>query len=165
MEKTLESPLECKEIKPVNSKGYQPWIFTESVAVKRKKAEWVFMSSFPENKEYKENSEQAWTFFFSLMPPNSEGNCSLFCRLTWQKLDFGTSFLCCGGGGCSVTQFCLTLFNPWTATCQASLWRTGKPDMSQSTGLHRVGHDLVSYQQQYAHTAQLVLKYIIQWNF
>ena len=28
LEKTLESPLESKEIKPVNLKGYQPWIFT-----------------------------------------------------------------------------------------------------------------------------------------
>ena len=27
MLKTLESPLDCKEIKPVNSKGKQPWIF------------------------------------------------------------------------------------------------------------------------------------------
>ena len=27
LEKTLGSPLECKEIKPVNSKGNQPWIF------------------------------------------------------------------------------------------------------------------------------------------
>ena len=26
--KTLESPLDSKEIKPVNPKGYQPWIFT-----------------------------------------------------------------------------------------------------------------------------------------
>ena len=26
-EKTFESPLDCKEIKPVNSKGNQPWIF------------------------------------------------------------------------------------------------------------------------------------------
>ena len=25
---TLESPLDCKEIKPVNPKGNQPWIFT-----------------------------------------------------------------------------------------------------------------------------------------
>ena len=28
LEKTLESPLDCKEIKPVNSKRYQSWIFT-----------------------------------------------------------------------------------------------------------------------------------------
>ena len=27
LEKTFESPLECKEIKPVNCKGNQPWIF------------------------------------------------------------------------------------------------------------------------------------------
>ena len=27
MEETLESPLDCKEIKPVNPKGNQPWIF------------------------------------------------------------------------------------------------------------------------------------------
>ena len=26
MEKTLESPLDCKEIKPINPKGNQPWI-------------------------------------------------------------------------------------------------------------------------------------------
>ena len=29
LEKTLESPLDCKEIKPVNPKGYQPWIFND----------------------------------------------------------------------------------------------------------------------------------------
>ena len=28
LEKTLESPLDCKEIKPVNPKGNQSWIFT-----------------------------------------------------------------------------------------------------------------------------------------
>ena len=27
LEKTLESPLDCKEINPVNPKGNQPWIF------------------------------------------------------------------------------------------------------------------------------------------
>ena len=26
LEKTLESPLDCKEIQPVNSKGDQPWV-------------------------------------------------------------------------------------------------------------------------------------------
>ena len=28
LEKTLESPLDCKEIQPVLSKGDQPWVFT-----------------------------------------------------------------------------------------------------------------------------------------
>ena len=30
LEKTLESPLDCKEIKPVNPKGNQPGIFIGS---------------------------------------------------------------------------------------------------------------------------------------
>ena len=29
LEKTLESPLDSKEIKPINPKGHQPWIFIE----------------------------------------------------------------------------------------------------------------------------------------
>ena len=29
LEKTPESPLDCKETKPVNPKGIQPWIFIE----------------------------------------------------------------------------------------------------------------------------------------
>ena len=32
MEKTLESPLDCKEIKPVNPKENQPWIFIDAEA-------------------------------------------------------------------------------------------------------------------------------------
>ena len=33
LEKTLESPLDCKEIQPVNTKGDQPWIFIERTDV------------------------------------------------------------------------------------------------------------------------------------
>ena len=31
LEKILESPLDCKEIKPVNPKGNQSWIFIRSL--------------------------------------------------------------------------------------------------------------------------------------
>ena len=34
LEKTIESPLDCREIKPVNPNRNQPWIFTESTAAK-----------------------------------------------------------------------------------------------------------------------------------
>ena len=34
LEKTLESPLDCKEIKPVNPKGNQSWIFIRSIGAK-----------------------------------------------------------------------------------------------------------------------------------
>ena len=27
LEKTLESPLDCKEMQPIHSKGDQPWVF------------------------------------------------------------------------------------------------------------------------------------------
>ena len=31
LEKTLDSPLDCKESKPVNTKGNRPWIFIERI--------------------------------------------------------------------------------------------------------------------------------------
>ena len=30
LDKTIESPLDCKEIQPVHPKGYQSWVFFES---------------------------------------------------------------------------------------------------------------------------------------
>ena len=36
LEKTLESPLACKEIQPVHSEGDQPWISLEEMMLKLK---------------------------------------------------------------------------------------------------------------------------------
>ena len=36
LEKTLESPLDCKEIQPVHSEGDQPWDFFEAMMLKLK---------------------------------------------------------------------------------------------------------------------------------
>ena len=36
LEKTLESPLDCKEIQPVHSKGDQCWVFLEGLMLKLK---------------------------------------------------------------------------------------------------------------------------------
>ena len=36
LEKTLESPLDCKEIQPVHPKGNQSWIFMEGLMLKLK---------------------------------------------------------------------------------------------------------------------------------
>ena len=36
LEKTLESPLDCKEIQPVPSEGDQPWISLEGMMLKLK---------------------------------------------------------------------------------------------------------------------------------
>ena len=36
LEKTLESPLDCKEIQPVHSEGDQSWVFLEGMVLKLK---------------------------------------------------------------------------------------------------------------------------------
>ena len=36
LEKTLENPLDCKEIQPVHSKGDQPWVFSGRTDAKAK---------------------------------------------------------------------------------------------------------------------------------
>ena len=36
LEKILESPLDCKEIQPVNPKGDQSWVFLEGMMLKLK---------------------------------------------------------------------------------------------------------------------------------
>ena len=36
LEKTLESPLDCKELQPVHSKGDQSWVFLEGLMLKLK---------------------------------------------------------------------------------------------------------------------------------
>ena len=36
LEKTLESPLDCKEIQPVHSEGDQPWVLLEGLTLKLK---------------------------------------------------------------------------------------------------------------------------------
>ena len=36
LKKTLQSPLDCKEIKPINPKGNQPWIFIGRLMLKLK---------------------------------------------------------------------------------------------------------------------------------
>ena len=37
LEKTLENPLDCKEIQPVHSEGDQPWDFLEGMMLKLKR--------------------------------------------------------------------------------------------------------------------------------
>ena len=36
LEKTIESPLDCKEVQPVHSKGDQSWVFFERMMLKLK---------------------------------------------------------------------------------------------------------------------------------
>ena len=43
LEKTLESPLDCKEVQPVHPKGDQSWVFIEGLMLKLKLQHFVHL--------------------------------------------------------------------------------------------------------------------------
>ena len=112
LEKTLESPLNCKEIKPVNPKGNQSWLF-----IRRTDAEtetpilcspdvknWLIGKDSDSGKDLKaggEGDDRGW-----------DGWMASLTRCTWV----------------------------WAGS--GSWWWTRKPGMLQSMGSQRVGHDL-----------------------
>ena len=111
LEKTLESPLDCKEIKPVHPKGNQSWIF-----IGRTDAD----SETP-----------------ILWPPEGDSLKSPWC---WKRLKAG------GEGDDRGWDVWMTSLAQWTWVWVSSWswWWTGKPDVLQSMGLQRVGHDWVT---------------------
>ena len=111
LEKTLESPLESKEIKPVNAKGNQPWIF-----IRRTDAEaetpvlWPpdvksrFIRKDPdagkdwrqEEKGTTENEMVVWHHWlngheFEQAPGDGEGQGSLVCCSPWDCKELDTA--------------------------------------------------------------------------
>ena len=111
LEKTLESPLDCKEIQPLHPKGNQSWIF-----IGRTDAEaetWILWPSDMVTSDlhlmWRTDSLEK-----TLMLGKIEGE-----RRGWQGWD---------GWMASPTQ--------WTCICvsSTSLWWTGKPDVLQSMG-------------------------------
>ena len=109
LEKTLESPLDCKEIKPVNLKGNQSWIFirrTDAVA----KATMLWLPSVKnqltgkdpdagkdwrqEEKGTSENEIVGWhhrlnEHEFEQAPGDGEGQGSLACCSLWGGKELG----------------------------------------------------------------------------
>ena len=100
LKKTLESPLDCKEIKPVNLKGNKPWIFTEGLILKLKLQNFDHMmwreSSFArpwcwkdwgqEEKGAMEDEMVGWHHWlnghkFEQTPGDGEGQGSLACSV------------------------------------------------------------------------------------
>ena len=118
LEKTVESPLDSKEIKPVNPKGSQPWIFigrTDAEAEApillprcEKLTHWKrLMLGKIGGKRRMEQSNRRW-----------DGWMAWLTQRTWVWANSGR----------------------W--------WRTGLPGVLQFMGLQRVGHDLATKQQQ-----------------
>ena len=111
LEKTLESPLDCKEIWPVHPKGNQSWIFIE-----RTDAEVETPVLWPPNAKNQLIGKRPWCW--ERLKAGGEGNNrgwdDWMASLTWWT---------------------------WVWVNSGSRWWTGKPGVQQSMGLQRVKHD------------------------
>ena len=60
LEKTLDSPLDCKEIQPVHSKGDQSWVFIGRTDVKADSLEKTLMLGMIEGRRKKGRQRMRW---------------------------------------------------------------------------------------------------------
>ena len=111
LEKTLESPLDCKEIKPVHPKWNQSWIF-----IGRTDAETPIL--WPGGQRIRRTDSLEKT----LMLGKVEGG----RRRGWQRMKWLD-------GITDLMDMSLSKLRSW--------WWTGKPGVLQSMGSQRVGHD------------------------
>ena len=120
LEKTLEGPLDCKEIQPVHPKGNQSWIFIESTDAKVEAPILcqLDVKSFP-------------------MAPWKRPWCQ-------ERLEAGGEGDNRGWDGwkASLTQWI------WVWANSGGWWRTEKSGTLQSLGSQRVRHDWAAEQQQ-----------------
>ena len=111
LEKTLESPLDCQEIQPVHPKGNQSWIF-----IGRTHAEAETPILWPPDAKKLTHWTRLW--------------CRERSKAGGEGEDRGWD-----GWTASPTRW------TWVWVNSGSGWWTGRPDMLQSMGLQRVGHD------------------------
>ena len=111
LERTLESPLACKEIKPVHPKGNQSWIFTG-----RTDAETEALNTLATWCEELIHLKSPWC---------------------WERLKTGGERDNRGWDGwmASLTQW------TWVWANSGSWWLTGNPGMLQSMRSQRIRHD------------------------
>ena len=117
LEKTLEGPLDSKEIKPVNPKGNQSWIFIGRTDTE---AEAPILWP-PDAKSWLIGKDSCWE--------------------TLKAKEWGDRRW--DGWMASLTQWI------WVWASSRRWWRTGKPDMLQSTESQRVRQDWVTEQRQH----------------
>ena len=111
LEKTLESPLDSKELQPVNPKGNQSWIF-----IARSDAEAETSNTLATWCEELTHWERLWC---------------------WERLEAGAKGDDRGWDGwmASLTQW------TWIWVNSGSWWWTGRPGVLWFMGSQRVGHD------------------------
>ena len=120
LQKTLEYPLDSKEIKPVNPKGNQPWIFSGRTDAKAEAL--IFWP--PDSKSPPTHWKIPWC---------------------WERLRAGGDGDNRGWDGWMALPTQWT----WIWVTSGRWWRTGQPGELQSMGLQRIGHNLATEQQQH----------------
>ena len=111
LEKTLESPLDYKEIQPVHSEGDQPWDFF--------------------------GGEWCWSWNSNILATLCEELTHWKRLWCWEGLGVGREGDNRGWDGWMASQ---TRWS-WVWVNSGSWWWTGRPGMLQFTGSQRVGHD------------------------
>ena len=124
LEKTLESPTDSKEIKPINPKGNQPWI-----SIGRTDAEAEVSIIWPPDEKSR---------LIGKVPDIGKD---------WRQEDKGEDR---GQDGWMASP---TRLN-WVWANSRRWWRTGKPGVLQSMGSQRVRHGWVTVQQQYVNNGR-----------
>ena len=119
LEKTLESPLDHKEIKSVNPKGNQPWIF-----IGRTDAEAEAPILWPTNTKSWLTGKKPWC---------------------WERLRAGGGGDDRGWDDWMMSSTQWT----WVWPNSGRQWRIGKPGVLQSMGSQRVGQYWATKQQQH----------------
>ena len=116
LEKTLESPLDCKEIQPVHPKGDQSWVWTD----------WW--------------KNWCWSWNSNTLATWGEELTHLKRPWCWERLRAGGEGDNRGWDGCmaSPTQW------TWVWVNSRSWWWTGRPGVLRFMGSQRVGHDWVT---------------------
>ena len=114
LEKTLESPLDCKEIQPVHPKGNQSWILTGRTDAEAK-------------------TPRLW-------PPDANNLAHWKRPWCWERLKVGGEGDNRGWDGwmASLTRW------TWVWASSETWWWTGRPGMQLTMGSQRVGHGWVT---------------------
>ena len=116
LEKTLESPLDCKEIKPINPKGNKFWIFIGY--------SWIFI-------------DWCWSWNSNTLATWCEKLTHLKRPRCWGRLKAAGE----GDDRESDGWMASPTWWAWIWASSGSWWWTGKPGVLQSMGSQRVGHD------------------------